>query len=229
MFVRKGALLIGLAIGLIVTPSQMAFADIPAQIASENNERMSDEIKAKALSVFPEYTDDILGKNLKEIQISPLNAESSNSVVVSESRAVSDSEVIHFTKYSNGVSFMALLVTPGKNVYNTVQGNTYFIYQMNAWLTCANSSDVLFVNSVHSRVNNNGTNSMASYGYVDQSLTSANSPMRIGTKQNGNSTSPAYVEYQAYFTVLISTGGEPIEIEQSGILRILGNGGVSAD
>lgn len=185
------------------------------------------EIVEKALAAFPEYAENIKGENLSSaILLQPLNTEP-NEVVISETRQISEDEAVFYTEYSNGMSLMGILSAAGKKIVNTGYMNNETIYYLNAWVTYAGSADVLIVYDIQCNVGTS-SNRIPNRGYIETHLTSASSPMYGNYKQNGTPDSPAYVQYSAYFTVEIGTGGPPIVFEQPAVLEIRGDASVVA-
>lgn len=182
----------------------------------------------KSIQAFPEYAEKIRGENLTASTLVQPYSMDANEIVVSETRALSENEMVHYTEYANGIALTAFMTTAGKNVYQQDNGSYYTVYHMNAWLTCGASSDLLMIYGVQCRLEHNGNNGVPNPGYIEGGQTSAISPMRGGYKSAGTAGSPAYVEYSASFTVNISTGGEPIVHLQPGVLRIEGNASVKA-
>lgn len=212
------------------------FASVPTFATEANpnyvatmieNPATSEMLLEKAIQAFPEYASQLRGENLTETNFMKPYSANTNEIVKSETRAISENELVHYTEYANGVTLAALMTSAGKNIYNTESSGPATFCDLNAWLYCAGSSDVLLIEGVRCRYDINLNNSILGVGKVSKS-NSAASPLRGTLKSSGTSASPAYVDYSAYFTVTISTGGAPNIYEQPGLLRILGTASVEA-
>lgn len=181
----------------------------------------------KSIQAFPEYEAQLRGENLNETILVQPYSMNSNEIVVSKTRAISATEVVHYTEYANGIALTSLMTTAGKNIYNTGSAGQATVCDLNAWLTCGGSSDVLMINGIKCRYDINLNNSILNVGYI-AATNSASSVMQAGFKASGTGGAPAYVDYSGYFTVTISTGGEPLIYEQPGLLRVLGTASVEA-
>lgn len=212
----------------------ISIVPVSASDATTTNDSVSvddsythDEIVEKALAAFPEHEENIKGENLSPATLTQPLSSTSNEVAISETRQISEDEAVFYTEYSNGMSLMGILSTAGKKIVSTGYMNNETIYHLNAWLTCAGSADVLMIYDVQCNVGAS-SNRIPNRGYINTNLTSASSAMIGGYKQTGTSSSPAYVQYSAYFTVEIGTGGEPIVLEQLAVLEIRGDSSVAA-
>lgn len=194
-------------------------------VSDNTSDEFRELIIEKAIQVFPEYEDNILGNNLTANAFIQSYSLGKNEIVVDETRSISENESIHYTEYANGITLMSFMITPGKNIYYEGGRGYYMAHNLNAWITCGGSSDLLFISGVECRTSMNDVDSniLYNYGTIDNNLTSATSPLIGRTKKTGTSSDPAYVEYSASFTVEISTAGEPIIILQRGFLKINGD------
>ena len=202
------------------TPAAAAEIEERPETVTVSDPSMKAYVEGKAIEAFPEYASKIRGDHLSAGGVAVASSMSVNEVVISETRAISDTEYVNYTEYANGIAVTSLMAHAGKNTYSTVDGGTYTTYSLNAWLTVSGSSDLLMIYGVQCRVDDSGSNSMVNYGYIESGQTSATSAMRGGTKASGTASSPAYVEYSAWFTIEVSTGGEPIVTTYNGYLTI---------
>ena len=88
----------------ILLAAVLLFTVMPfAVFADESNISEHDELVAKACETFPEYSDKISGHlTPSQVQIQSVSGHSSE-VVHSESRYVSDDEVLTYTEYDSGI------------------------------------------------------------------------------------------------------------------------------
>lgn len=207
-------------VSFVYTPAAATEIEDRPETVTVSNPAMKAYVEGKAVEAFPEFASKIRGEHLSMNGIASASTVPANEVVFSETRAISDTEFVNYTEYANGIAVTSLMAHAGKNTYSTVDGGTYTTYSLNAWLTVAGSDDLLMVYGVQCRVNDSGSNSMVNYGYVETVQTTATSAMRGGTKASGTASSPAYVEYSAWFTIEVSTGGEPIVTTYNGYLNV---------
>ncbi len=187
-----------------------------------------EQITSKALTAFPEYQEEILGENLATAYSRLASVQPT--VVFSETRAISQDERVHLTTYSNGVSLLAVVTSAGKNTVSTGADGNFTTEQLNAWLTCVGSDDVLMIYDFSCRYSaTNNANFIVNSGRISE-LTTTVSATRGTTVTSGTQSSPAYVQYMATFEIEIPypSTGQTTPVFQTGVLEINGLGNVRA-
>lgn len=213
-----------MAFSLAALPTSAADATAPdtVQATMVHSESMSEMVKEKAIQAFPEYEEKIRGENLTaDMLAQPFSADyDPNEIVVSEMRQLSENEAIHYTERASGVALFAYIRYAGKNITNTGYINNNVIYDLNAWLNCSGSPDVLLINGVRTQVNASGTNSIINIGWINNNQLGTLPGTRGETVMSGTSANPAHVEYMTTFYIEQTTGQGSTIIPQMGNLVI---------
>ena len=100
-------------------------------------------IRELAINAFPEYADRITDEAVDVAGIMDYLSENEDSIIIQESRTVSENEVINYTEYASGQRYVSFMFTVGKNVTNTSTSGSYTTYTLNAWMDCLGSEDLL--------------------------------------------------------------------------------------
>ena len=180
-------------------------------------------VTAKAIEAFPEYSEKIRGENAPALSANMSRSAVENQVTFSETRWLSEDEVVTYTEYANGLSTYAFGVVAGKNqTYEYDMGAGVVIYTINMWLQCPSSEDVFIVNDVSFIVRDYATGTITNLGTVyDPGLTV---PVALwsylGGSVQGTETEPAYIEYSASFGVDTYIAGGYVTTYFTGILRL---------
>lgn len=68
---------------------------------------------------------------------------------------------------------MSFMITPGKNIFYEGGRGYYMAHNLNAWITCGGSSDLLFISGVECRTSMNDVDRkiLYNYGTIDNNLT----------------------------------------------------------
>ncbi|MBO5177742.1 MAG: hypothetical protein J6C07_09820 [Lachnospiraceae bacterium] len=152
-----------------------------------------------------------------------------NQITFSETRWLSEDEVVSYTEYANGMSTYAFGIVAGKNqTYEYDMGSGVVIYSINMWLQCPSSEDTFIVNDVSFIVRENAPGSIINLGEVYEPETiipglgvSVAMWSYLGGRVQRTETEPAYIEYSASFGIEIydeNLGGLPVYF--TGILRL---------
>ena len=176
-----------------------------------------------AVRAFPEYADRITADVVDFSAITTYRMNNEDSVVVQETRAISEKEVITYTEYASGLAYVTGLFTPGKNVTNTAKGDTYTTYTLNAWMKCMGSDNLLMAEDVKLRVNSDGTNKLESEGHASV-LSDVGTPMAWDRKKEGDRSNSAYVTYTGIFTITVSIPGGEGVTPLNGYLKVFIDG-----
>lgn len=196
----KRALTFILALSLLITALPVfAFADAPS--GSEQ-----DELFRLACEVFPEYADQIL-----ETPAVTQNARSirQDTLVYSETRAVSDTETLELRAYDSGridivntaYGFTGSKSESSSNVSTDLIGNVTFRFSSNSGIGSVSIGSIGFI------IHQNGTGYFTSYGScsVSGSVTctsesKSQSYIKHAFVFNSSSSSKLYLKFEAYFS-----------------------------
>lgn len=213
-----------LVASVAVLPAYAAEAEESTMLQRSNAAAYAEELAVRA---FPEYADRITADVVNFSEIATYRMNNEDRIVVQETRAISEKEVITYTEYASGLRFTLGAFTPAKNVTNTVEGASYTTYTVNAWMHCMGTSDVLMVYDVQLRANSNGTSKLVSEGHVPDFSTTVGSRV-WQKKEDGSANDSAFVKYVGIFTITVSIGGGESVTPINGFLKIYLHGGQPA-
>lgn len=162
-------------------------------------------IRELAINAFPEYADRITDEAVDVAGIMNYLAENEDSVIIQESRYVSENEVINYTEYASGQRYISFMFTVGKNVTNTSTSGSYTTYTLNAWMDCLGSDNLLMVYNIKLKAGPNGSSELVYKGDIT-SLTTTIATMVNDKKDTGTIGNPAYVRYVGSFEVEVAIG-----------------------
>ena len=119
-----------------------------------NDEEVREMLLLKAIEAFPEYEKEIRGET--EINLGKARSGGMGEVVISETRRLSETDVVTYTQYDSGIATAAVGLGIGQSEVTGYHRGQYMLYEMDVWLTCGVSTDVLFVESFGYGVYTNG-------------------------------------------------------------------------
>ena len=174
---------------------------------------------SKALEAFPEYASKIKGEHLIQNTAMLMSHSTTPKVLVNETRMLSETEMVTYQEYDNGLVLTAFGFMAGKNVTDTSSGTGYSSTTMNIWLNYASADQTLLVNGVQYAHQQNNYGSITNKGYIDSS-SDAGSMAVSAYKRTGDANGPAYLEYQAIFYVEQYNGFSIQEVPVWGFLLL---------
>ena len=151
-----------------------------------------------------------------------------NQITFSETRWLSEDEVVTYTEYDNGLSTYAFGIVAGKNQTDEDDmGSGVVIYTINMWLQCPSSEDTFIVNDVSFIVRENLPGSIINLGtvYNPEPIipgmgVSVATWSYLGGRVQGTEEEPAHIEYSASFGVDFYISEQYVTIYFTGILRL---------
>lgn len=174
---------------------------------------------SKALEAFPEYSSKIKGEHLNIQSYTLMSRTVSPNLVIKETRMLSDTEIVTYQEYDNGTVLTAIGFMAGKNVTDTSYGTGYYETTMNIWLNHASADQTLLVNNVKYTHLQNNHGAILSKGTID-SNSDADRTTVSAFNEFGDSSGPAYLEYQAIFYVEQYLANEIVETPVWGFLLL---------
>lgn len=221
---RKMYFLLFVAMLLLFTPGTRAFAEESIDCAAMDETGYTREyVMSKAIEAFPEYSAKICGEQEIVLNTNMSRSVADDQVTFSETRWLSEDEVVTYTEYASGLSTYAYGVVAGKNqTYEYDMGAGVVIYTINMWLQCPSSEDVFIVNDVSFIVRDYATGTITNLGTVyNPGLTVPVATWSyLGGSVQGTDTEPAYIEYSATFEVEFYVAETYVPIYFTGILRL---------
>lgn len=216
----KKILAVTLSIGLLLTafPYEFNAAEDSPTVTMESDEEIREILLSKAIEAFPEYEKEIRGEN--EINLGKARSGGAGEVVVSETRRLSDAEIVTYTEYDSGISTAAIGLGVGKNITNTTTGSSYTQYTMNMWLTCGNSPTMLFVEGVKFKINSNSYDQITNKGNITNYLCTTSSTIYENYVEKEGADNLAVLECGGYFEFTYNTGWGEVPYSIYGILKL---------
>lgn len=199
----KKILAVVLSMGLLLTvfPNQYVAAEDVTIMSVENDAEVREMMLSKAIEAFPEYEKEIRGEN--EINLGKARSGGIGEIVISETRRLSETDVVTYTQYDSGIATAAVGLGAGKkDTYMNPQG-AYTDYYMNVWLTCGNSPDYIFVKDFRYRVYPSAYDEIGYTGILDNDLNTAGSVIIEEYVKNETAEDPARAVYGGYFSFTI--------------------------
>lgn len=141
-------------------------------------------------------------------------------VVFSETRALSDSEIVTYTEFDSGVALTAIGMMTGKNIVEELDYGTNTSIKMDVWLLWGNSPSVLYVKNVKYSIYENEYDVLTQKGSIDNPLCTTMGTTRTAQNLFETSTTNAYVEYTGSFVFYISDGAGESPYFMEASLRI---------
>lgn len=181
-----------------------------------NNTETHNAVMEITIQAFPEYETKIRGEHLTSDTAAPASASNSTpKLLVNETRNISETMLVSYKEYDNGIVLTSIATTAGKNITSTHTGTGYKSTIMNIWLNVAGSTQVLNVNNVQFTYLQNSYGTIPDPGTVVESSSSPHHILRKIYVSQGSANTPATLEYQAGFDIYFtSTDGDVIVTSQ---------------
>ena len=150
-------------------------------LAAENNTSERDELIELACEVFPEYASKIRNPNTSTYALS--RSSSSSELVTNETRAISDSEYLIYTEYSDGFTLLTDVDFDSElTVTDRVLASSYSQVTLRIKATCTyDSSDYFVLSGVVCTLNKTAYDTIDDTGtytcYGDCSVSAAYTPI----------------------------------------------------
>lgn len=119
-----------------------ASGDIIRMISNDN---VKGDVVNKSIEAFPEFETKIKGENTEEIKSALMRRSGIGEVIYTETRMLSENEMVTYIEYESGIAATAFGLMEGKKVTQSYSEGNRYTYIMNVWLQYGGSQSVLFV------------------------------------------------------------------------------------
>ena len=190
---------------LVVFPLKV-YAVIPGEDSCASDKVLSkEELEDIAVSAFPEYAHKIRGEHHSTAEsIELLRTVTNPEIVVLETRAISDTQVVTYQEYSNSAVFFIVRLMDSYTIHDSYGSNGTSFYLLDLHLTCSASEDTILITDISCALAPSKIAQIFDVGTPFEDILQTTPPITLNscnlTWESGQST-PAYLEYYSQMEI----------------------------